>query len=1099
MSQAEELLDSIAEDTYTAGAGDKERHIVIGMDRKITVPEELRTIAVQFDHNIETVTFDCPRYWDKHDMAGDGFVVYINYMRADGKVGMTLAENKVADDSDENIMHFDWVISKNATLVQGYLTFLVCIKKATADGKEENHWNSELSKEDLYVAEGLECETQVVWTDYPDIITQLLTRMEKCEAVLDMSWVYATDEAIAALEETKANRNGDTINAAQISADNLSASEATIGDLSVEGALTLPNSIDDLEETEVSAGYSSRQTAGGLSIVDDSFTEVKKIEGKTVKTTNLLPYPYRTTTADSNGVTFTSSEDGSISITGTNDGAEYSQIILAREFSLPVGTYYISGENIIVQITRVDGTVVYIANSSFVVNEGDILTQVYAQVDKLSTVNKTVYPMLNAGSTALPYTPYFSGLKHARINSIKSTGRNLLNIPEEFAFTCFKKIDNVILPRGTYTFSLGSYEQGGTANPVVVFQNTDTVSNEKACDASKGTQTFDLVGGNYTIQFYANGWSYPNSEGVTSTLCKVMVNLGAKALPYEPYKEDIFQLPETVELGRYDSIDVPARKKNVQTKTLVLTGEENWQAGVTATEAYRCGLYVTDNYWNADEKTVISNYYDSATNSELYGGLKSVASASNYIFIYDPDYATNDISLWKAHLAELYAAGRPLIVEYRLRNPVESDIDILAGYEAWNGGSEMIVQKGEGDIEDNSQWGAVPTITQSYMLNENPEEAATKGYVRNAVADKVDEELFESVMESLRETDDRHQTAIEGLETKARSFDISITNLENKVNDIDIGQLPEVRHNVSANTADIENLDSRVGILEQAEKATVYDVLVNIPSELQASGADYVLTGQQYADGTFNKFKNGDIVYVEGVNGYGEIVSPFTDQDTYEKLEEYLRTDNFVGINVIPNTDLASYMAERADGDTDVEIHYIRYDSVPSFALHAEHAAKADLAERATNADAAEDAERANYASSAGALSLPNYSQIAFDSTTGTAELPEYGTYELWVYNSLVSSTKCRFGIITVEQGTTITPEVPMTYVSEEKYRTIGMWWLKITDKKAQLYSTNFKNYTDQNGDGATIDVRFSQLISVDDDALGIGVTYYLCYRKISY
>ena len=60
MSGAEELLNREAT-TYLARL-EAEPHIVIGEDRFITVPSELKRIAVQYDHNIETVTFDCPRY-----------------------------------------------------------------------------------------------------------------------------------------------------------------------------------------------------------------------------------------------------------------------------------------------------------------------------------------------------------------------------------------------------------------------------------------------------------------------------------------------------------------------------------------------------------------------------------------------------------------------------------------------------------------------------------------------------------------------------------------------------------------------------------------------------------------------------------------------------------------------------------------------------------------------------------------------------------------------------------------------------------------------------------------------------------------------------
>lgn len=174
MSQADMLLASLTE--TTSMNSDSEARIIIGEDRFITVPDSLKRIAVQYDHNIETVTFECPRYWDKHDMSQ--MKIYINYMRPNETTGQYLVENVSVD---ETTMFFDWTISRNVTQYKGKISFLVCIKKTDADGNEENHWGSELNQ-DLYISEGLEC-TQTVVSRYPDIITQLLTRMDEVEAI----------------------------------------------------------------------------------------------------------------------------------------------------------------------------------------------------------------------------------------------------------------------------------------------------------------------------------------------------------------------------------------------------------------------------------------------------------------------------------------------------------------------------------------------------------------------------------------------------------------------------------------------------------------------------------------------------------------------------------------------------------------------------------------------------------------------------------------------------------------------------------------------------------------------------------------------------
>ena len=157
MSKAEELLNTLSEDNVMALTADSstEPHIVIGSDRHIAVPSQLKRIAVQYDHNIETVTFDCPRYWDDHDMST--MTIYINYKRPDSKLGSYIADNITIDESDDTIMHFDWTITNDITSISGKLTFNVCIKDVDENGTDIAHWNSDINK-DMYISKGLEVD-----------------------------------------------------------------------------------------------------------------------------------------------------------------------------------------------------------------------------------------------------------------------------------------------------------------------------------------------------------------------------------------------------------------------------------------------------------------------------------------------------------------------------------------------------------------------------------------------------------------------------------------------------------------------------------------------------------------------------------------------------------------------------------------------------------------------------------------------------------------------------------------------------------------------------------------------------------------------------
>lgn len=177
MSQAQALLNSL-EDTNIATASATitwtEERIVVDEDRSIHVPDSLKRLGVQHDHNIETVTFECPRYWDGHDLSQ--MKIYINYLCPDGTKGQYLTESVAAV---RNTMTFTWVVSNNVTRAKGTLSFLVCIVKVDEEGNEERHWNSELNQE-CYISEGLECD-EIALVNYPDIITQLLIRMDQVE------------------------------------------------------------------------------------------------------------------------------------------------------------------------------------------------------------------------------------------------------------------------------------------------------------------------------------------------------------------------------------------------------------------------------------------------------------------------------------------------------------------------------------------------------------------------------------------------------------------------------------------------------------------------------------------------------------------------------------------------------------------------------------------------------------------------------------------------------------------------------------------------------------------------------------------------------
>lgn len=269
MATAEELLARLANPS-------DEPHIVIGTDRVIEVPEELRRIAVQFDHNIETVTFDCPRYWDGNDMSK--MKVYINYKTPDNRVGSYHSQNVTIDTSDTNIMHFTWTISKNVTLAKGPLSFLVCIKKVNSAGEEVNHWNSELNRQ-MTISEGLECD-ETILEAHPDIITYLLTRMDVLEAMNGIG----KDTIILKLDDTL-KISGRAADAA-IVGNELKELEDAIATVRMNLA---EYEIDLTESVIVDSDSSEKQTFNVVSLVNGAALKTAIDEGRTIYLTYTDP------------------------------------------------------------------------------------------------------------------------------------------------------------------------------------------------------------------------------------------------------------------------------------------------------------------------------------------------------------------------------------------------------------------------------------------------------------------------------------------------------------------------------------------------------------------------------------------------------------------------------------------------------------------------------------------------------------------------------------------------------------------------------------------------------------------------------------------
>lgn len=159
-----------------------ESRITIDRDRNMIVPEELRKRIIQYDHNIETIGIDCPRYWDGRDLSE--MKILVNYVvdKSKGICSSYLVESVTVDDAGDketDMMHFDWIVKEDATQKDGLLPLFVCAQVIDELGNTENHWSSRLNEE-IDIGKSYKCLQNIV-DMYPSIIGQILAKLDALE------------------------------------------------------------------------------------------------------------------------------------------------------------------------------------------------------------------------------------------------------------------------------------------------------------------------------------------------------------------------------------------------------------------------------------------------------------------------------------------------------------------------------------------------------------------------------------------------------------------------------------------------------------------------------------------------------------------------------------------------------------------------------------------------------------------------------------------------------------------------------------------------------------------------------------------------------
>lgn len=337
-----------------------------------------------------------------------------------------------------------------------------------------------------------------------------------------------------------------------------------------------------------------------------------------------------------------------------------------------------------------------------------------------------------------------SGLKHAHFESVKSTGRNLVNFyeiaqnvvnqstnSEIVTFDgkrCLKFLDignasiQTILPSGIiHGLRFKAYIDGWFASfaSCKLSNGTNQYFGISEAEWNKWVEFSRYFNDDRTIEsftFYA--YNYQNNAPVYIDLDSVMFERSGTPTDYKPYKESIYKLPVPVELPKYDSV-LPQEGKIIRaTDTVTINGTTAKVAKSVDLGDWQLYTYTPNsNLSCVYGSQIVPMGWGSDTPANSVGFSKGVyLTNTNYVTIgvwfHKVDFlAETGVDTSNATAINEYLSNNPLIIERQLQNTNTLPLECPQYYTAWNNGTETVIQ-GE---TDNSEFGAMPTITQSYL------------------------------------------------------------------------------------------------------------------------------------------------------------------------------------------------------------------------------------------------------------------------------------------------------------------------------------------------------------------------------------------------
>lgn len=435
-----------------------------------------------------------------------------------------------------------------------------------------------------------------------------------------------------------------------------------------------PVTIEYADENRIGSvtAYGNNSQTSGTTTAPISMNGVDSVQ---VSGNNLFLNNAETETKS--GITFTVNPDKSVTVNGTNSTSGSAVFYTGYNESLPAGSYTLSGTSsltgsaeIEIKIKRVRGTFEWFSINSSLhtrtlnIATGDIIDSFYVSVRAGQTAdNVTVYPMLNVGSTALPYEPYNGNITQLPIP------RELHRIGEA-ADKCITRVKSVYDKRIVLSSADGFSFSSNAGNGYARFYK-DYNSAKLSPIASDWLPGYAKTAYNATNE---GVYSADSNAGTISIVLSIqrLIAAGATSGDTSTYLSAASAIFSTHPLTVYYQSTAYDGTNGLD---VCLTEYQNDFVELDGTEASHIfeGMFYLDYSaaWPTPANRVngVCSHYPYGA----YGKGKIGLTDNGAAVVYNPngDYTGDEGGLanWKAYLAAQKAAGTPVQVAYQLAAP----------------------------------------------------------------------------------------------------------------------------------------------------------------------------------------------------------------------------------------------------------------------------------------------------------------------------------------------------------------------------------------------------------------------------------------------